>query len=413
MMRPRRRGMVLEDNSTPAVLLGCFRHGGVGVTRSLGRLGVPVHCVDPDRLSPAFFSKYCETKLHWDLHRAQEDDALRTLSDLGRRIGRSSVLIVASDIGAMFVAEHADDLREWFLFPDVDAALVRSLCSKREMYHLARRFGVSTPETVFPQARADVVEYIEAAQFPVLLKPIYTNIPGRPPQPMRLTHSARELLDLYDANDEVSNRNLMLQEFIPGGEDRTHTFNGYFDQRRKCALAFTGKKLRNFPTEFGQASLGLCEKNEVVERTTIDFMEAIGYTGCLDLGYRYDERDGRYKVNDVNPRVGAMFRCFVGANGMDVVRAMYQDLTGQAVTPSSTQHGRKWIVEDVDAISSFRRFRQGALTFGEWRASLEGVQEFSYLSVDDPGPMWPVFMEHGGNMVKNLRAALAAPRALS
>jgi len=58
---------------------------------------------------------------------------------------------------------------------------------------------------------------------------------------------------------------------------------------------------------------------------TIRFMQALNYRGALDLGYRYDSRDGRYKVNDISPRIGAMFRCFVGENGMDVARALSGD----------------------------------------------------------------------------------------
>jgi predicted ATP-grasp superfamily ATP-dependent carboligase len=395
---------LLADNSTPAVLLGCFKHGGVGVVRSLGRLGVPVHCVDAQPTAPAFFSKYCRERLVWDLHRASEAEALRFLEALGRRIGRS-VLIATSDIGAMFIADHADVLREWFLFPDADADLIRSLCSKREMYHVAHQHGVHTPETVFPESRADVLEYLESARFPVLLKPIYSYLPGRPPQPLLLVHTARELLEHYDANDDVANRNLMLQEFVPGGNDQTYTFNGYFDRTGRCALAFTGRKLRNFPGEFGQGSLGECRKVDEVETTTVRFMEEVGYRGCLDLGYRYDARDGQFKVNDINPRVGAMFRLFVGANGMDVVRAMYQDLTGQPVVPSATQEGRRWMVEDEDLLSAFRRFRRGDLTLREWGASLGGVEELSYVSWDDPRPVVPIARAHLGGAGRALRRA--------
>ena len=69
----------------------------------------------------------------------------------------------------------------------------------------------------------------------------------------------------------------------------------------------------------------------MVLETTVRFMRALlGYTGPLDIGYRYDARDGLYKVHDVNPRLGAMFRLFVGDNGMDVARAIYRDINRAA-----------------------------------------------------------------------------------
>jgi predicted ATP-grasp superfamily ATP-dependent carboligase len=145
--------------------------------------------------------------------------------------------------------------------------------------------------------------------------------------------------------------------------------------------------LRNFPPYFGQASFAVCENNEDVEKMTMRFMTSIGYKGPLDLGFRYDARDGQYKVNDVNPRIGAMFRLFVGQNGMDVARALYQDMTGQPVTPSFTPEGRKWIVEDVDLFSSIRYYRDGKFNLKQWINSFRAIQETTFLSRDDP---WPI-----------------------
>ncbi|MGH7227337.1 MAG: hypothetical protein ACRELF_29340, partial [Gemmataceae bacterium] len=114
----------------------------------------------------------------------------------------------------------------------------------------------------------------------------------------------------------------------------------------------------------------------------------IGYRGPLDLGYRYDARDGRYKVNDINPRIGAMFRLFVDPNGVDVARAFYQDMTGQPITSAAPAvEGRKWIVEDVDLFSSIRYWRDGRLTLRDWLRSRGGIQERAFFARDDPLPL--------------------------
>src|SRR5947208_5167972 len=95
----------------------------------------------------------------------------------------------------------------------------------------------------------------------------------------------------------------------------------------------------------------------------------------LDVGYRYDARDGKYKLLDVNPRIGSTFRLFVSENGMDVARALYLDLTRQPVPPARLPEGRKWLVEDLDLTASFRYGRDGVLNVREWARSLRGVQE--------------------------------------
>jgi predicted ATP-grasp superfamily ATP-dependent carboligase len=400
---------LIDDVSTPAVVLGCFRHGGVGIVRSLGRLGVPVYAIDADPMTPAFSSRYCHQSIVFDLHTTSADASLEFLRKLAARIGRRAVLIATSDIGALFIAKQAERLAEWFVFPKTDFGVVSAVCSKKEMYFLAKKWNVPTPETIFPQSKSEVESYASTALFPVILKPILS---GPTALPMTLVASPSELLERYGSIPDPATANLMIQEYVPGGEEMTWTFNGYFDKDGKCDVAFTGRKLRNYPVYFGQASLGICVHNEWVLNNTIEFMTAIGYHGALDLGYRFDGRDDRYKVNDINPRVGAMFRLFVSAQGMDVVRALYQDMTGQAVVPARTVEGRKWIVEDCDWVSSIKYYREGKLTFRGWRQSLRGVQEMSYLAKDDMKPIAFAAYVALRDRIAGVRSRRRAKRAL-
>jgi hypothetical protein len=72
---------------------------------------------------------------------------------------------------------------------------------------------------------------------------------------------------------------------------------------------------------------------------------------------------------------------------MDVVRAMYQDLTGQPVGSAHNPHGRKWIVEDVDFLAALRYWRDGRLTVGEWVRSLKSISERTLFCGDDLRPL--------------------------
>jgi predicted ATP-grasp superfamily ATP-dependent carboligase len=115
-------------------------------------------------------------------------------------------------------------------------------------------------------------------------------------------------------------------------------------------------------------------------------MKSIGYQGVLDIGYRYDARDGLYKVLDANPRVGQAFRLFVGKNDMDVVKALYLDLTGQDQFPIVHREGRRWLIEDFDLISSLHYYQEGSLGVRDWVRSFKGVEEAAWFSWTDPRP---------------------------
>ena len=312
--------------------------------------------------------------------------SLRDLLDIGRKIGRRAILIPTTDDGAAFVADHANALKQWFIFPDQSANLVHSLCSKKEMYNLAKKFRVPTPEAAFPRSKEDVLAFLKNAAFPIMIKPI-RSWGSRRPQNRAIVHEERELIEKYDAMEDPERPNLMLQEYIPGRDEDVWMFNGYFNQDSECLVGFTGRKIRQWPVYQGVTTLGICQRNEIVDKMTKEFMKAIRYRGVLDIGYRYDVRDNRYKVLDINPRIGGTFRLFVAENGMDVARALYLDMTGQPIDPGVAPDGRKWLVENRDLASSFLCYLDGNLSLKQWIDSYHGVRETAYFAFDDPLPL--------------------------
>ncbi len=366
------------NHSTPVVVLPSGHHGDLGIARSLGRVGVPVYVAGAGWWEPVCRSRYCRGRFGRSLHE---------LMLYGRRLGGRPVLIPTTDDESIWVADHAEELREVFRFPVQQAGLVRTLSDKGLMRHLARRCGVPAPDAVVPQSKEDLESFLDQAEFPVMVKA--TNVESmrrRVGATKIIIRNHRDLVDLYARAEDPDGPNLMIQEFIPG-ED--WMFDGYFDRDSACLFGITGRKIRRFPVHTGVTSLGVCVPNEEVLSLTARFMKAIGYQGILDIGYRRDERDGQYKVLDVNPRIGCTFRLFAGTGDMDVARVLYLDLTGQPVPSSSACEGRKWVVEDFDALSCLRLFREGALSWGEWRKSFEGVRETACFASDDPIPaLW-------------------------
>jgi D-aspartate ligase len=368
----------------PVVILRSGHHGGLGIARSLGRLGVPVYSVDGTWWESAITSRYCRGRFLLDIESDAPEVALAKLQHVAHKVGGRPILVPTTDQACIWVAENQAALRKDFRFPVQDPALVQTLCDKGRMQKLAGQNGVTTAQSVVPRSKEDIEQFLEDAVLPVMVKETSGGrLRCRAGGTKFLIQTPRELYDLFAKAGDPENPNLMIQEFIPG-ED--WMFDGYFDARSKCLFGMTGRKIRRFPAKTGVTSLGICLPNETVFRITTDFMRAIGYHGILDIGYRRDSRDGSYKVLDVNPRIGCTFRLFTAVNALDVVRALYLDLTGQPVPAAAPAVGRKWLVEDFDLISALRAWREGSLSIKEWIRSLAGVQEAACFALDDPLP---------------------------
>ncbi len=375
------------DTTTPVLVLSAQNYGCLGIIRSLGRLGIPVHAVDANPPRAAARSRYLARRHVFDLAAAAPEATVDYLLDLGRQLGGGTILIPTWDQTSLLVSAYADVLGEWYLFPRQPAGLAAALADKRSMHFLAREHGVPTPDVVFPKDVDDVTRFAATAEFPVMLKGIDGNrLKLRTGLKMVIVDDPDELVRRYVAMEDPDEPNLMLQEFIPGGEHDVWMFNGYFDEASDARMGFTGRKLRQSPVYTGVTSLGVCQANDAVRDTTVKWMKAIGYRGILDIGYRFDARDGQYKVLDANPRIGATFRLFVSKGGLDVARAMYLDLTGQPVPEAEPMEGRRWMVEGADVDSALQYRRDGKLTIRDWATSLLGVRETAYFARDDLAP---------------------------
>jgi D-aspartate ligase len=389
------------SGTTPAVVLkfdpNVMHHGGLGVIRSLGRMGVPVYGVHEGPWAPAASSRYLQGRFFWQ---PDPDDVERVqagLLRLGERIGQPAVLVPTDDAGSIFLAEHGAGLRGHFLFPDPPRDLPRQVAGKYSLHELCREAGMPSPQAVVPESLEAARGFAADAGFPLIAKLTtpWAGGHGRLRSTSIVT-DAGQLDDTYQACAQAG-VGLMLQEFIPGGPGQDWFFHGYCDASSTCRPAFTGVKERSYPAHAGLTCLGRSEPNDELRDQVTGLLKRLGYRGILDLDLRFDPRDGQYKLLDFNPRIGAQFKLFRDAEGTDVATACYLDLTGQAV-PASRQVTRRFVVENYDPIAAFSYWRGGELGLRPWLGSLRTVDETAWFARDDLRPFGVMCLRMGWRM---------------
>jgi len=386
---------VAFDTSVAVVVIklrhSVVHYGGLGVIRSLGRLGIPVYAVHEGRWAPAATSRYLSGGFVWETPGGAPDDPDRLLDGLlamAERVGSPAIVVPTDDAAAIFVAEHAGKLEDHFRFPRPPVELPRTLASKRGLSQLCHQLGVPCPKAVLPTSRAEVETFLEDAAFPVVVKGAEPWLlpMGAGVRSTSIVHSPDQLLDLYQRVEGHQATGLLLQEYIPPEAGEDWFFHGYCDALSRCLVGFTGRKLRSYPAHAGPTSLGRWVPNEELRHQAEELFHAISYQGVMDLDFRLDRRDGRYKLLDFNPRLGAQFRLFEDDLGIDVVRAMHLDLTGRVVPSGRPIRGRGFIVENHDPIASWQYRRTDGMTLRAWWRSLAGVREAAWFAADDPVP---------------------------
>jgi len=122
------------------------------------------------------------------------------------------------------------------------------------------------------------------------------------------------------------------------------------------------QRSRQHPPEFGRAST-LVESIDlpVLEELSLRFLNAIDYYGLVELEFMFDQRDGKYKLLDVNGRTWG-YHSIGPIAGVDFPYMMFADLVGDSIATQRGRAGVKWVrlLTDVPtAALEILRGRQG------------------------------------------------------
>lgn len=364
-------------------------YNALAVLRALGRRGIPVVALAPAADAIGFSSRYVTRRVvHPDVATdpAGFIAALRALGAEQRANGMRTVVFANGDR----VIEALSAAREQ-LAPDLDlflpaAADFAALLDKRAQYRVAAAVGVPFPKTYgtadADRLRADLAAGV--ARPPLILK---TSVPVARPEQRKfrrlvLESAAAVAATLADAVAlEVP---FVVQEFIPGGDDHLYTVGVAMDARGVATGLFTGRKLRQMPPRIGICRVGESLFEPALAALAVRLLQAMRFRGIAQVEFKRDDRDGLFKLMEINPRswswiglpvaIGAdlPFAAFCGALGLDLP---------PATAPPAVR--RLWISLTDDLERSLQH-RDG----WPWRHLCWPPRRFveAYFAADDPLP---------------------------
>jgi len=386
----------MVGTSPLAVICGASATG-LGVGRDLGRRGVSIVFADYESFRPGFSSRY--TAGHEPgIVAESEGDLIQQLVALGERQEQKPVLFQTTDQMVLTVAEHREQLKDCYHIADSTRnGLADVVTDKKSFYELCIRHQVVTPRTVFPETFDDALAVRSEFEFPVIIKPIHGHLwRERLKGKKLLTADSPEQYErlLEKFSDDIGD--LMIQELIPGPESNLWVGGLYMRQADgEPGAIFTGRKLRQHPPGFGSASLADASQNDEVVRLSVSFLKDIGYRGVCGTEYKFDERDSRYKMVEVNPRQTLWF-ALIGAAGIPLNYYAYCDLAGFPLPEAGKlREGTKWILFEKDLITSIGYMLRGKLGFFCWLGSYRKIRVHAVMSLRDWKPMFSTLYTYG------------------
>lgn len=258
------------------------------------------------------------------------------------------LLIPCGDVYANLLSQCESELHEYFAFHTLPNSLNRQLSLKSSFYKTCEEYNLPHPKTKVVNAQ-DVEDraYRDLPfDFPIAMKPanstqwLDVDFEGR--KKAFIIDTPEELDTLIQRSYEAGySDEMILQDFIPGDDSRMRVLNTYVDSDHKVRMMFLGHPLLEDPTPeaVGNYAAIIPDYNEEVFRNIKAFLEDIKYVGVANFDMKYDERDGKYKLFEINLRQGRS-SYFVTLNGFNIAKYFVEDLIDHKPFDGNTVFGR-------------------------------------------------------------------------
>jgi D-aspartate ligase len=245
--------------------------------------------------------------------------------------GKKMLLIGTNDLYVRMIIENADELKSDFVFNYISEPLMNDVLVKSNFYKLCAEHGIEAPATYYYSC-GDDKPFNEKVMFPIIIKPSNgVEYYKRPFAGMEKVYK----VDSYDEIQSVIEKikasgykeDLIIQDYIPG--DDTYMWDSvfYMNSHGKAELiTFAQVVLQEHTvTAIGNYTALITRYNEEMMMKLKGFLEALNYVGYANFDLKYDERDGKFKVFEVNIRQGRS-SYYITACGHNMAKYLVDDV---------------------------------------------------------------------------------------
>ena len=360
---------------------------GLSIARSLAPRGVHVYGVDSVRYEIGHFSRWIRNDRRFSYLPAGSE-LLDALIRFGSAQRLKPVIFLAGDPYIDFVAQNRERLEEHYIMPASMCTEVSSVfLHKESFYTRCRELNIDIPATFFPKTEAEAVDASRKLRYPAIVKPALGHA-------VRKRLRGRKLVEVGNADETIvwwrrlrnSGDSPVLQELIEGPESNITVAGLYMDSVLQCRSVFTATKNRQYPPMYGSGSYMESKWLPRIAELSIDASRRLGYTGVCGTEYKWDPRDGRWKLIEINCRPTLWF-ALTRAAGVDVIWDAYCDLVGKPnpVHIGTQNETVRWQLLVRDIVSALRLLKSGQLTKREFLRTVidPHKKEYAIISLHD------------------------------
>lgn len=250
------------------------------------------------------------------------------------RKGEKILLVATNDFYVRLIVENMAFLKQWYVFNYPRLEIVDTFLRK-DLFYQTYHEKLDIPKSYIYSCKEKILK--ADFLYPVIVKPSngvhYYKHKFKGQNKVYKVYSEDELKEIIRQIEQSGyDDTLMIQEFIPGDDSALFDSIFYCNKEGKAQIASFAQIALQEHTHTGVGNCtvlvnGYSEHGDYREEILKmkNFLEEIGYTGFAEFDLKYDSRDGKYKVLEINPRQA---RCsyYLTAAGYNLIEYLVDDL---------------------------------------------------------------------------------------
>ena len=368
--------------NNPAIIFG-LSETGLAIGRSLSKSGVKVYGISYSK-EIGYYSKYIHARVF--RHPEENNDlALGELKSFCESLNEKPVMFIASDVYLMLYAHNQDFFDKYFLHNLPGKDLILGIQDKYTQYKMALKANINVPKTVFTDLNKPIKTQVEGLIYPVFIKARDVNIWRVKVSGSKkgfVINNEEQLIEKLKFFNKQSVP-VIVQEIIQSKDDKNTKISVFIDKQGNTKLAFTLKKIHQNPIHFGIAACAQSIKDEKLMQIGTKLFNAINYRGVGSAEFKYDERDGKTKLIEINSRYWQQ-NALADFCGMNFPLMDYLCATNQEVLKIEKFDTGKKYLNLFSSYQSFKQYRKvNELTFKRWINDISGKKTIAFFHLDD------------------------------
>ncbi len=242
------------------------------------------------------------------------------------------ILMGMGDWYTDLISKHLEELSETFVCPYIDKTLEKKLVNKQDFYEICETYDLPYPKTkIMTKELVEKGEEANPFSYPIALKPANSVSWNDFTSPIKekvyiIDNEADYTRVVKGIYSEGYEDNMILQEFVEGGESPMRVLNVYVDKNHQVKMMCLGHPLLEDPTPLGIGNyLAIMPAyDQVIYDKVKFFLEDIKYTGFANFDLKYDIKDNTFKFFEINLRQGRS-SFFVTLNGLNLAEWVVRD----------------------------------------------------------------------------------------